>query len=333
MKTKIFFAVTLILFLAPTLQACDKHKNENVQPPPTHDHGQTAMYYCPMHPNYTSDKPGQCPICGMNLVPMENKKDETKKSDDGAGVTIPLEKQQLIGVKTTVLKKQDATKEIRTLGRVAFNPELAIAQTEYLEAKKTGDKSLVKASAERLTLLGMNKESIAGLKEIQKNLYLPSKKSWIYPIVYENELPLLKTGQTVDIVLKNGAGLKGTVRSIDSVIDPQTRSARLHVEVDNNGLDISPDMYGTATIKIGLGEKLVVPKSAVISTGERNVAFMVHDGTHFMPMDVKLGAELKDDYVVDAGLEEGDTVVISATFLVDSESKLKSALQGSGHKH
>lgn len=332
MKTKIFFTAALILFLAPAIQACDKHKNETM-PIPAHDHGQTAMYYCPMHPDYTSDKPGQCPICGMNLVPMENKKDETKKTDESSGVTIPLEKQQLIGVKTTVLKKQNAVKEIRTLGRVAFNPELAIAQTEYLEAKKTGDKSLVQAAIERLILLGMNRESIANLKNVQKNLYLPSKKSWIYPVVYENELPFLKTGQEVGIVLKNGAELKGTVRSIDSVIDPQTRSARAHVEVDNNGQDISPDMYGTATIHIALGEKLIAPKSAVISTGERNIAFMVHDGTHFMPMDVKLGAELKDDYVIDSGLEEGDTVVTSATFLVDSESKLKSALQGTGHKH
>jgi Cu(I)/Ag(I) efflux system membrane fusion protein len=127
------------------------------------------------------------------------------------------------------------------------------------------------------------------------------------------------------VTLKDGTKLEGVVRSIDSVIDPTTRSARLHVEIDNKGATVRPDMIGSAAIQVSLGEKLTIPKSAVINTGERNVAYMVHYDNHFMPVDVKLGAELKDSFVLESGLNEGDTVVTSATFLVDSESKLKAA--------
>ena len=125
---------------------------------------------------------------------------------------------------------------------------------------------------------------------------------------------------------------------MDSVLDPSTRTAKLHVEVANNG-NVKPEMSGVAIVHIDLGEQLVIPKSAVLSTGERNIVFVVHDGTHFTPKEIELGPELGDEYVVESGLNEGDTVVTGATFLIDSESKLKAAVGASTedmpaeHKH
>ena len=296
----------------------------------TTSHESQPLYHCPMHPAYTSDKPGSCPICGMDLVPIE----EEKRGKDG-GVTISMERQQLIGVKIDTIKKSPAIMKIRTAATSAFNPDLAIAQREYIEAKKIGEASLVEAAKERLILLGMNEEEIKQLKGVQKGLYLPSKDSWIYPVVYENELPYLKTGQKVAITFNDGKKAEGIVRSIDSVIDPMTRTARLHVELKEK---IRPSAFGAANIEIDLGERLLLPKSAVMNTGERSIAFMVHEETHFMSMEVKLGAELADDYVLEEGLSEGDAVVTSATFLIDSESRLKSAIGkasngGGEHKH
>ncbi|PIR17197.1 MAG: hypothetical protein COV46_05250 [Deltaproteobacteria bacterium CG11_big_fil_rev_8_21_14_0_20_49_13] len=321
-------------------------------------HLRTPLYHCPMHPTYTSDKPGQCPICGMNLVPVIlNEQSEVKdlpntteqgdfsppeaaqndKRADRTSVTISLDRQQLIGVKTDIIKKAGAIKEIRTVASVAFNPELAVAQTEYLEAKKMGDNSLASAAHDRLIILGMNDKEIKNLKKAQRGLFLPGKDALIYPIIYEYELPFVKTGGDVTVELPGNRTYKGIIRSIDTVIDPATRSARLHVEIKDVSDTLNPLSFGNAKIKIALGERLLVPKSAVISTGERNIIFMVHDGTHFMPMDIKLGAELEDNYVVEDGLSEGDTVVTSANFLIDSESKLKAAIGtaegGGGHKH
>lgn len=308
-------------------------------------HESRHLYHCPMHPNYISDKPGECPICGMDLVPVEEEEHEAgdakregdSKSSDRASITVSLDRQQLIGVKTKTIKKGEAILMIRAVATAAFNPDMAVAQREYLEAKKMHDASLTEAAKERLIVLGMNEEEIKGLKNVQKGLYLQSKNSWVYPIIYEYELPYVKIGQEVIITFTNGKELGGIVRSIDSIIDHATRSARLHVEMKNEKGEISPSAFGTANIKIDLGEKLLVPKSAVITTGERNVIFMVNNETRFMPMDIKLGAELEDDYVVEEGLSEGDTVVTSANFLIDSESKLKAAIgetgNAGGHKH
>lgn len=303
-----------------------------------------AAYYCPMHPTYTSDKPGKCPICGMELIPIKNDDSVATKSGEEVdplkeriGFTLSTDRQQLIGVKLSRVEKKDAVKEIRAAAQVAFDPQLAITQQEYLEAKRLGDEKIVKAARERLILLGMNDATIATLTSVQTNLYQSGKTSWIYPLVYEFELPYVKIGQSVDLTLLDGSTYNGIVRSVDPVLDPKTRTARVHVEMDNKGAVVRPESFATGIIKVNLGEKLTVPKSAVIITGRRNIVFVVHDGAHFMPKEVVLGPELQDEYVIESGLNEGDEVVTSATFLIDSESKIK-ASQGSGetsmeHKH
>ena len=348
MKTKIIIISVALaaLFLGGGVFYWHQHK---IPPNPPLEKGGHALYHCPMHPSYTSDKPGSCPICGMDLVPVETPPSPPATTpsaggqpspqggegeSDRASVTLSLERQQLIGVKTDVVRKAKAIKEIRTVASVAFNPELSLAQTEYLEAKKMGDASLTAAAHDRLVILGMNDAEIKNLKKAQRGLTLPDKNSWIYPVIYEYELPYVKTGQDVTIDLPGNRTFEGTVKSIDTVIDPMTRSARLHVKIKDAAEGLNPLSFGNARIKIDLGEKLLVPKSAVISTGERNIAFVVYEGTLFMPMDVKLGAELTNDYIVEEGLSEGDTVVTSANFLIDSESKLKAAIGGGGeHRH
>jgi multidrug efflux pump subunit AcrA (membrane-fusion protein) len=134
------------------------------------------LYYCPMHPNYTSDKPGDCPICGMSLVkreatpppaktgerkllyyrnpmnaavtspvPMKDQMgmdyvpvyEEETASAQTSGVYISPEKQQLIGVKKGMVKKRKLSGQIMTVGRVAYDPSLFTAQQEYLQAFKS----------------------------------------------------------------------------------------------------------------------------------------------------------------------------------------------------
>ena len=101
-----------------------------------------AVYYCPMHPTYASDRPGDCPICNMKLV----KKEEAEETEKGARLTadekeggfyVSPEKQQLIGVKTDKVIYRPLNKIIRTVGRVDFDPELYKDQQEYIEPLKT----------------------------------------------------------------------------------------------------------------------------------------------------------------------------------------------------
>ncbi len=77
-----------------------------------------------------------------------------------------------------------------------------------------------------------------------------------------------------------------------------------------------------------LGQRLSIPEEALIDTGERRIVFVVHEGRHFEPREVKLGLKAGNYYEVLGGLEEGEPIVTSAQFLIDSESRLKAAIQG-----
>lgn len=296
--------------------------------------GAQVLYTCPMHPTYTSDRPGQCPICGMDLVPVKEKEKGPHAGHDTsiegrAAVTIDMEQQKRIGVKTGGVTKGHAATEIRASARVAFDPDLAVAQKEFIEARRTGDKTLADAGRRRLILMGMGDDQIEGLArrgKVDDNLVLPGKGAWIYAAIYEGEVPHVKVGQEASIEMPDGTSLgTGIVRAVDPVLDPATRTARARIEFKNKEAKLRPNMFLTAIIRNELGERLLVPKSAVIDSGTRKLVFLVHDGEHFIPRDVALGPELADSFVVEKGLDAGDTVATSALFLIDSESQLKAA--------
>lgn len=329
--------IALVAILATGLAIWHKYSDSSIE------RGAAQMYTCPMHPSYTSDRPGECPICGMDLVPM--KKDEASPHDmhgaevEGrAAVTIDGEKQQRIGVKTASVTKGPATAEIRASARVAFDPDLAVAQREFVEARRAGDSSLADASKRRLTLMGMGDAQIDALAhsgKVDNSLVMPGKGAWIYASIYESELPRVRAGQSAAIEMPDGSAIgTGIVRAVDPVLDPATRTARARIEFADEGRRLRPNMFLTAIIRDELGEKLLVPKPAVIDSGTRKLVFLVHGGEHFMPREVTLSSELSDNYVVESGLEVGDIVATAALFLIDSESQLKAAAGAvGGHKH
>ncbi|HSA59441.1 MAG TPA: efflux RND transporter periplasmic adaptor subunit [bacterium] len=288
----------------------------------------TAYYTCPMHHQIHMDHPGQCPICGMDLVRVD-----PKKGGGGpqSGITIPGDQQQLIGLRTEAAVKKRAVQEIRTVGRVAFDPDLAVAQREYLEIVKSVP-ALKDAARSNLRLKGMSEEEIRGLerKGASTNLYLPQTGDsvWVYATLYQDEANLVTPGLEAEVSLPSGPDEKfiGTIRAIDPVVNPITRSARARIEIPAGGGRLRPDTYVDVSLKVDLGEAILIPKSAVIDTGVRKVAFVVRDGTNFQPRDIKTGPEAGDNVVVNEGIAEGEKVVASAAFMVDSESQLKAAV-------
>ena len=300
--------------------------------------GSTINYYtCPMHPFVHEEKPGACPICQMKLVPVykEGQNPPQPPFDKGGsgGISISTERQQLIGVRMGPVEKKMVRKEIRTVGRVAFDPELAIAQREFIEIAKNVP-SLKSAATQRLKLLWMSdmeSEELAKKSRPQTNLYLPEEGEsvWVYAPLYEYEIPYVKAGDKATLTgVSLAKELEGTVRAIDRVIDPMTRSARARIEVPNAGGKIKPQSYLNTSIQVDLGEQLTIPKPAVIDTGTRQIVFVVHDGKNFEAREVKLGPEAGEDRVILEGLSEGETVATSAAFLIDSESQLKAAVAG-----
>ena len=383
-----------------------------------------AVYYCPMHPTYTSDRPGDCPICNMKLVKKDLPPEEAMSLHEGhapaqvlrtftvqellkmkpgeicllhkckmgtcmiamteeiarlgkcphcgedlgvaikdiapsgyAQVKMAPEKQQLIGIKMALVTKTDMTKTIRTTGRIAHDPELYQAEEEYVQAVESLKKAeasnipeireqaakLVESSAMKLRLMGLSKELIeeiemAGAADRSLLHSEAGGKVWLYAPIYEYEIPLVKIGDHVEVEVPAVSGKKfqGVIRAIDPVLDPMTRSVRVRATLDNPEGHLKHEMYVNATLQINLGELLTVPEEAVFATGEKNILFVAKPDGVFEPREVAVGASSEGLREIKSGVAEGETVVVSGNFLIDSESRLKGALEGmgtGGHQH
>ena len=155
---------------------------------------------------------------------------------------------------------------------------------------------------------------------------------WLEGEVFEQDLPAVRLGLTVraEFAAMPGDIRSGRVTYIYPTIDPQTRTARIRVELTNPGLTLKPGMYATIRFSTPGKPTLSVPRSAVLSTGERNLVF-VRSGSQFVPRLIAIGMATDDRVEVLSGVARGDTVVASGTFLMDAESNLASLLGGMGN--
>lgn len=185
----------------------------------------------------------------------------------------------------------------------------------------------------------INKTAYAGMKiESGDELYTLASLSslWIQGDIYEYELPYIKIGQTANISLDSTSStsvpsLSAKLDFISPTVDPQTRTVKVRFQVDNVKDELRPGMYVNLELKIPLGKRLVVPKDAILLTGERAVIFINHGGGKIEWRDVKLGVRSGNLVEVTEGIREGDQIITSANFLIDSESQLKAAMGGMQH--
>jgi RND family efflux transporter MFP subunit len=423
--------VLIVLIVKNTLSGSRKHH---------HGHNSKAsseqrIYVCPMHPSYTSNKPGECPICGMKLVDKTPKEDhsahEMSKEGNDSDIKIDVNKQQLIGIATTKVKKQKVSKEIKALGTVTpderlinhvhtrisgyiekvyadyegkfvnygdplftiYSPELVSTQEEYLLALKAekqlsgtnydlinqSQRNLKEASLRRLKLWNISEREIKNLEEskaVKKDLTIYSNYSgfitervafegltvdpmtslyeitnlsrvWVIAEIYEEDLADLAIGQKVFVRFpyESSNSFEGSLTYIYPKLDSGNRTVKARVEVNNPGFKLKPNMYVDAYISQSLGEQLIVPKSAIIDTGEKKIAFVKTGEGSFLPTEVEIGSELdikesdlgieRRYQVITSGLTEDDFVVTEGNFLLDSESNLQSTMNQmvGGHKH
>ena len=113
------------------------------------------------------------------------------------------------------------------------------------------------------------------------------------------------------------------------MLDPKTRSIQVRAEVEDLEHKLKPEMFVNVNIKIEIGERLAMPQEAVMDTGERQMVFVAKPEGYFESRQVRLGNKAGDYYEVIAGVNEGEEVVSSGNFFVDSESRLKSAIDTS----
>jgi multidrug efflux pump subunit AcrA (membrane-fusion protein) len=156
---------------------------------------------------------------------------------------------------------------------------------------------------------------------------------WANAQIYEYEVPYVHVGQMAQMELSYYPGKKytGRVTYIYPTVDPQTRTVKVRLEFPNPTFDLKPDMYSEVNLKIDYGTQVIVPQSAVLDSGERQTVFVALADGYFEPREIKTGVKLEDKVVILSGLRPGETIVTSGNFLIDSESKLKSAMGGMKH--
>ena len=437
--------------------------------------GTAAQYHCPMHPDYVSDKQGDCPICGMRLVPLEtgaaakpeaaepaapaapaerkilffrNPMDPTVTSpvpakdpmgmdyqpvyadeaqgpavqvDGMAPVELSGEALRIAGAQTAVARRQTLTRTTRASGLVTadetrvrhvhtkisgwveklyvnstgqavragqpllaiYSPELLATQEEYLRAREAaarfagsempevrrGGQDLLNAARRRLELLDVPHSLIDQLDRTGQPsrtvmLFAPSSgyvtgkeifegmevgpgmdlltvtdlsRVWVEAGFYEYESRALTLGQKVAVTLpyETSATLTGRVAFIYPYLDAESRTVKVRIEFSNSGLRLRPGMYVDVVPDLGTTEGVVVPDSAVIDTGTRQVVFVTTpaaDGAVFTPREVRIGSRGDGEALILEGLQAGETVAIRANFLLDSESRLRAAVAGAGAK-
>jgi Cu(I)/Ag(I) efflux system membrane fusion protein len=151
---------------------------------------------------------------------------------------------------------------------------------------------------------------------------------WVMADVYESDLAAVRLGTDAElrVTYLPGKAWCGKVTYVAPFVEEKTRTIKVRIEVDNRGGDLKPEMFADVVLRARLGRGLVVPEGAVLSSGERTLAFADLGDGRLEPRELLLGTRVTNGVQVLRGLAEGERVVTGANFLVDSESSLKAAL-------
>lgn len=360
-----------------------------------------TIWTCSMHPQIRQEAPGRCPICGMELAPLN-------KHGSAAAIESPNEIQmseaavKLAEIQTSMVRRGRAKKVVQLFGKVKpnekniseltarfngrieklqvnftgqtvqrgqvlatiYSPELISAQQELLETLeyKNSNSTLFNATRNKLRLWDITDQQIREIEEKGKPLeyfqilspingtvinrhvsageyvttgsplftVIDFSTVWVMFEAYENDLPWIEVNDSINFSLQSFPGEEffGKVIFIDPVINPDTRIARIRVEVANESGKLKPEMFARGVIQSRVGdqgEEMLIPKTAVLWTGKRSLVYLKLAGGSvptYHQREIELGPEADDFYIVKAGLQGGEEVVTNAVFKVDAAAQL-----------
>ncbi|MEW6127491.1 MAG: efflux RND transporter periplasmic adaptor subunit [Acidobacteriota bacterium] len=246
---------------------------------------------------------------------------------------------------------------------IARKGRIELSESPFAEAV-SGSDSLYEATRRRLQLWDISEEQIQELEKrgtptkamalyapadgfvLARNAYAKQRVTpdvelysivdlstvWLVAEIYQNEAPDIRIGQTATFTLSYfpNQTFKGNVAYIYPQMDNETRTLKIRIDVANPQMLLKPEMYANVEIQIDYGKQIVVPQEAVMDSGSEQMVFVGYEGGYLEPRKVQLGENVDGHFIVLSGLKAGERIVTSANFLIDSESKLKSAAAGMG---
>ena len=404
---RVFLPLTAAVVISMSLSACkdpqatSSESLSEVLDDTAMEHALKHMdekYVCPMHPQIVRDEPGNCPICGMDLV--------AKRIDASAGkrpeVAISPEVVQSMGVRTAKVERGTLWKYIRTVGRIDYDetrlahvhpraegwlerlsvkaegdevargqvlgylyaPDILSAQVDFLIALRHGERRTSAARVEKarnlLRLLDVPEAVIKSIERegetrntvplvapiegvvtklgVRQGMFVtPSteiytiadlSRVWVQVDVFEHQLAWLAVGLSAEMRVPAHPGRvwEGEVDYVYPELDPRTRTLRVRLRFANPEGLLKPNMFAEVIIYGGpRRDVLTIPREALIVTGERETVVRALGGGRFQPVDVVTGMKRGGQVEVLSGVDEGDEIVTSGQFLIDSESSLQAS--------
>lgn len=152
---------------------------------------------------------------------------------------------------------------------------------------------------------------------------------WVVADIYEHELALVRIGQQAEIALSSlpGKTFTSAIEYVSPLVAGETRTVKVRFTLNNRAGNLKPQMFANVEIKIPLGQRLVVPDAAVINTGARQLVYVDKGDGYFEPREVRLGVKAEGMSEVLRGVAAGEKVAAAATFLIDSEARLKGVVK------
>jgi Cu(I)/Ag(I) efflux system membrane fusion protein len=223
----------------------------------------------------------------------------------------------------------DADRLVESAGRRLLLQDMAPAEIEELARTREAKRIVTLYSPVSGTITGRNVSHGERIESATSLLDIADlEQVWVLADVYESELPFVREGQTASIALSYlpGRTYRGRVAIVNPLVDPVTRTVTVRIELDNKDLALRPGMFASVALEADLGSRLSVPKDAVLRSGKRTLVFVAAGPGAFEPRVVDVGIELPDRWEITRGLAAGESVLASAGFFIDAESKLDAAV-------
>ena len=395
-----------VFILIPFLSLAQEHNHSKYQnSSEKNPFEQSTEYVCPMHSHVTSQKPGTCPICGMDLVKKEPEQDYSAHDTQGEkSFTVSQSSQQAIRVTTASVQRKDLQPQLMAQAQVRWQesaqrhihsraegwveelhadvegqwvekgdklyslyaPDLVVAQDDYLQLLdslsdiRNGDdqQSFKRRGQQRLRLLGMSEAQIKALEQggetqyvvdyyapesgyitsldIQEGMYVApgvklltltqDNQLWFFADVPARYSKQLKIGQMAHISSEHFPG-EHWMNAIDYIypqVDPVTQTLKVRIPVNDSIDRLREGLWATAHIELeAVKDAAVVPASSLIVTGANNRVVVKLGANQFSVREVTTGLRVGNEIVIEEGLQEGESVVTSGQFLLDSEASLQ----------